>query len=170
MQTAEHLPATTDTRTSRRVNPLRSKRGQSFVETGIAIIVLLGFVFSVMDAAMLFWTYITLENGVTEATRFAVTNQTLASPGNPNTQLSREDSIKLAMRTESPGITIADGEFGFFDVTTNSAGTGSPNDVIRVTITHPYNPIFPILFLANPNRQFTITVSSTMMNEPPPFI
>jgi Flp pilus assembly protein TadG len=160
---SRHLTATKSP-PSRRRNPLRSTRGQAFVETGIAIIVLLGFVFSVVDAAMLFWTYVTLENGVTQATRFAVTGQTLTSGGN---QLSRIDSIKLAMRTEAAGITINDSEFSFFDVTTGAAGAGAPNDVIRVTVTHPYNPIFPILFLVNPNRQFTITVASTMMNEPP---
>jgi Flp pilus assembly protein TadG len=165
MPPVEQLLETSDARTSRRVNPLRSTRGQAFIETGIAIIVLLGFIFSVVDAGMLFWTYITLENGVTEATRFAVTNNTLNDAnGNP---LSRIDSIKQEMRTEARGITINDSEFNFFDVTTNSAGAGAPNDVIRVTITHPYQPIFPILFLANPGKQFQITVSSTMKNEPP---
>ncbi len=165
MPPVHRIPDVARARAARGGSPLRSNRGQAFIETGIAIIVLLGFVFSVIDAATLFWTYMTLESGVTEATRFAVTGQTLTDSG--GNALSRADSIKLAMRTEAPGMTIPDGEFDFFDVTTNSAGTGAPNDVIRVTITHPYRPVFPILFLASPNGVFTITVSSTMKNEPP---
>jgi Flp pilus assembly protein TadG len=163
MRPASQQPAATSATSSRRRNPLRSKCGQAFVETAIAIIVLLGFVFAVVDSAMLFWTYISLENGVTEATRFAVTGQTLTQGG---VQLSRVDSIKATMRKEAVGITVADSEFSFLDVTTGAAGAGGPNDVIRVTVTHPYKPIFPILFLVNPNRVFNITVASTMMNEP----
>lgn len=152
-------------RRSRSVNPLRSSRGQAFVETGIALIVLLGFVFSVIDAGMMFWTYVTLENAVSEATRFAATGQTLTDPGNGN-QLSRIDSIKLKARTEANGIQLPDGEFVFNNLTDGTADAGGPNDVIQVTINHSYTPVFPILFLVSQSA-FDIHLSSTMLNEPP---
>jgi len=150
---------------SRPVNPLRSARGQAFVETAISIIVLLGFVFSVIDAGMLFFTYVTLENAVSEATRFAATGQTLTDPGS-GSQLSRIDSIKLKARTEANGIQIPDGEFVFRNLTDGTADAGGPNDVIQVTINHAYTPLFPILFLVS-HSPFDIHLSSTMLNEPP---
>ena len=131
----------------------------------LAILVLLGFMFAIIDAGMLFWTYVTLENGITEATRFAATNQTLADPGNPGNQLSRVDSIKLTMRTESNGIPIADGEFVFFNITKGTADPGAPNDIIKITVNHPFTLPFPILF-PGAGRNFDIHVSSTMKNEP----
>ncbi len=157
---------TGDTNARKRAGALCSSRGQAFVETGIAIIVLLGFVFSVVDAGMLFWTYVTLENAVSEGTRFAVTNQTLADPNNPGNQLSRIDSIKLKTRTEANGIPLDDGEFVFANLTDGTADAGGPNDVIRVGLNHPYKPLFPVLFSAS-SLSFNIHLSSTMMNEPP---
>jgi hypothetical protein len=140
-----------------------------FVETGISLVVLLLAVFSVIDAAALIWTYLSLENAVSEATRFAVTQQTLANPSNPASQLSRIESIKLKARMEADGIQIDDGEFSFQDLTTGLAGAGGPNDVIQVTINHPYQLLLP-LPVPNPAtlNQFPIAVSSTMLNEPPP--
>ncbi len=144
---------------------LRSNRGQAFVETGIAILVILGFTWAVIDAGALFFTYLTLENAVTEATRFAVTQQTIGG-------LSRVDSIKTTMRDFAPGITIGDGEFGFENLTDGTADAGGPNDVIRVSVDHQFEPWlplpFPVFMSADPSGRFRIRVSSTMKNEPPP--
>ncbi len=148
-----------------RMRLLRSNRGQAFVETGIAILVILGFTWAVIDAGGLFWTYLTLENAVTEATRFAVTQQTIGG-------LSRVDSIKSTMRTLAPGITIADGEFGFENLSDGTADAGGPNDVIRISVNHQFQPWlplpFPVFMSADPSGGFRIVVSSTMKNEPPP--
>src|SRR6266436_10447890 len=59
----------------RRAGSPRPTRGQALVETAIGIVLLMLLTFSVVDAAMLFYVYLTLQNGVTEATRFAVTGQ-----------------------------------------------------------------------------------------------
>src|SRR5262249_8166404 len=89
-------------RAPRRRGLLSSQRGQASVETAIAVVVLVGFMLSVIDGALLFWTYLTLENGITEATRFAITQQQLDDPNNPGGQLSRIDSIEAVMRQQSP--------------------------------------------------------------------
>ena len=47
--------------------------------------------FSIVDFASLFYVYLALENGVSQAARFGVT-------GNVTGELTREDSIREAMR------------------------------------------------------------------------
>src|SRR5881392_46428 len=120
-------------------------------------------------ASMLFYAYLTLENGVTEATRFAVTGQQETDPSNPTSPFSREDSIKHIMRNSTPGLTIADSEFAFYDVTHRRSGTGGPSDVIQVTVTHPWQLISPMLwpFVGN-GGVISLRVSATMKNEPYP--
>jgi Flp pilus assembly protein TadG len=140
---------------TRRSSPLRSTRGQVFVETAIALLVFLFAIFSVLEVGVLIWTYLTLEHAVTEATRFATTQQTIGA-------LNRSDSIKAKMREQAPGITIADGEFSFFNVTNGGTDAGGPLDVIRITVAHPYSPLFPMPYV----RGSVLTVSSTMRNEP----
>jgi len=149
----------------------RPARGQALVETAIGIVLLLLLTFSIVDAAMLFYVYLTLENGVTEATRFAVTGQQTNDPNNPTSTLSREDSIKRVMRNSTPGLTIADSEFSFRDVskTPSTPGVGGPNSVIQVTVTHPWQLISPMLwpFVGN-GGVISLRVSATMKNEPYP--
>src|SRR2546427_12591525 len=94
--------------------------------------------FSVVDAAMLFFAYLTLQNGVTEATRFGVTGQ---DPNDADHLTRHEDSIMRVMRNATPGLTLANDEvrFCFFkpeDVTMRCPRTGGPDDIIRVTVTH----------------------------------
>lgn len=139
---------------------LRSTLGQAMVETAIAMIVFLACLFAVVDAGMLFYTYLTLENAVSEATRFAVTQQTTGG-------LSRVDSVKAIMRQSAPGITINDSEFLFQNITHGTADIGGPSDVIRISVQHPFALVMPLFVYSG---ALQITVSSTMMNEPAPFV
>ena len=122
--------------------------------------------FSVLDAALLFYAYLTLQNGVTAATRFAVTGQ---DPNDTDHPTRHEDSIKRVMRNATPGLTLGDGEFSFYDITTQSPGTGVPNDIIQVTVTHPRQLITPIMWpLVGNAGVITLRVSAMMRNEPSP--
>ena len=139
---------------------LRSSRGQAFVETAIGVLLILGMSWAVVDAGALFWTYLTLENAVTEAARYASTHQTI-------TGLSRSDSIKSQLRALAPGITIPDGEISFYDITTNTNDAGGFNDLIRVSVDHVHSPVLPLpMFLNSAHRNFRIRVSSIVRNEP----
>ena len=147
--------------------PSRRTAGQALTETAIGILVLVLLTFSVIDAGLLFFAYLTLQNGVTEATRFSVTGQQETDPGDPANKLSREDTLKRVMRASTPGLVIADGDFSFYDVTTRSPGMGGPSDVIQVTVTHPWQLLSPLLwpFVGN-GGVITLHVSATMKNEP----
>ena len=71
------------------------------------------------------------------------------------------------MRNATPGLTLADGEFTFYDLTTQSSGTGGPNDIIQVTVTHPM--LLPMVWpLVGNGGVINLSVSATMRNEPSP--
>jgi len=153
----------TSTRRPRRPGSPRPGPGQALIETAIGIVLLLLLTFSVIDAGMLFFAYLTLQNGVTEATRSAVTGQQANTASNPT---RNEASIMRSMRNATPGLTIADSEFDFYDVTDGTPGTGGPDAVIRVTVTHPYPLISPMLWpLVGKGGVINLAVSATMRNE-----
>jgi hypothetical protein len=92
----------------------------------------------------------------------------MADPGNAGSSLSREDSIKSAMRQATPTMSIADDEFTFYNITTGASGTGGPNDIIRVTVDHDWKLLSPVLWPFFAADKIRITASATMKNEPFP--
>jgi Flp pilus assembly protein TadG len=152
----------------------RRTAGQAFVETAIGIVVLLFLTFSVIDAGMLFFAYLTLQNGVTEATRIAVTGYQAQDPNDPSKLLKREETVRQLMRVSTPGLGITDNEIAFYDVTNDGtrvpiADMGNPESVIQVTVTHPWHLVSPLFwpFVGNGGR-ITLRASATMKNEPFP--
>ena len=72
---------------------IRDSRGNNLVEAAIVTPLMLFLTFSIIDFATLFYAYLALENGVSQATRFAVTGNLLDDPDAPGSKLSRRDSI-----------------------------------------------------------------------------
>src|SRR5215831_2699512 len=83
---------------------LRTSRGTTMLETALVLPLLLLITFSIIEFGAMFYAYLALENGVSQATRYGIT-------GNVQTGLSRDDSIKAAMRDATPTLTIDDGMF-----------------------------------------------------------
>src|SRR5436309_4581195 len=167
MRNPDPRPSARPTSTARphRAGSPRPTPGQALVETAIGIVLLMLLTFSVVDAAMLFFAYLTLQNGVTAATRYAVTGQ---NPNDDDHPTRHEDSIRRVMRDATPGLNLLDDEFSFYDITTQSPGTGIPNEVIEVTITHPQQLISPMVWpLVGNGGVINLQVSATMSNEPP---
>ena len=81
---------------------LRDTRGGSLVEAALITPLLLLLTFGIIDFASMFYVYLALENGVSQATRYGVTGNLKDDPMNPGTPLNRADSIKLAMRQATP--------------------------------------------------------------------
>jgi hypothetical protein len=144
----------------------RSSPGSALAEAGVIISLLVVVVFSIIDFAGLFWTFLAFQNGISQATRFAVTGNLLPDPSNPSARLSREESIRQAMRRATPGFTIGDRDFAFFNVSQNTPGTGGPNQIVRVTVVHDWQLLTPLLRPAFDHGTVTIRVSATMANEP----
>ena len=147
--------------TPRRVR--RWSRGAALAETGIIITLLIPLTFAVMDFAGILYAFQAMQNGVSQATRFAVT-------GNHGTDgsgaaLTRDESIQQAMRAATPGFEIADNAFTFYNVSKGTPDTGGPKDIIRVTVAYDWQLLTPFLRPFFQNGYVTIRVASTMRNE-----
>ena len=156
-------------RIDRLVRRLRDTSGANLLEAAIITPLLLLLTFSIADFGSLFYCYLALENGVSQATRFAVTGNSMSDPSNPSSTLSRPESIKAAMRDATPTLTIPDSAFTFQHMpvggTTWLGGTGGPNDIERVTITYNWPILTPLLSPFFPGGQLTMKVESMMKNE-----
>ena len=149
--------------TSRLVRRLKDARGSNIVEMALVLPLLLLLTFSIVDFASMFYVYLALENGVSQAARFGVT-------GNVSGELSREDSIRLAMRDATPTLTIEDNAFSFLHLTPGTVnwlpGSGNPSDVSKVRVTYTWALMTPLIREFFPNGEINIAVESAMLNEP----
>jgi hypothetical protein len=148
---------------------LRNSDGSSILEAAIVTPLLLLLTFSIVDFGAMFYVYLALENGVSQATRYGVTNALMDDPANPGTKLSRADSIKLAMRQATPTLTINDGDFSFahrpLGGSTWLGGPGGPNEIEKVSVTHTWSFITPVMWPFFTNGQISLSVDSVMKTE-----
>jgi Flp pilus assembly protein TadG len=144
------------------ITRLRNADGANLLEAALITPLLLLLTFSIVDFASLFYVYLSLENGVSQATRYGVTGSTIGT-------LSREDTLKSAMRSATPTLTIPDSAFTFSHMvaggTSFVGGTGGPGDVERLTIDYNWQLLTPLLRPFFTNGTIHFTVSSTMKNE-----
>jgi Flp pilus assembly protein TadG len=153
----------------RRIRNLRrlgNSKGANLVEAAIITPLLLLLTFSIVDFAAMFYCYLALEHGVSQATRYAITGQQMSASGSP---IGREASIKAAMREATPTLTIPDSAFSFSFMPMSgsgwSSGLGGANDVGRVTVNYTWNFMTPLIRPFFPNGQLNLQVQSTMKNE-----
>ena len=66
---------------------LRGEKGATMLEAAIITPLLLLLTFSIIDFASLFYVYLALENGASQATRYGVTGNTEDDPDTPGTKL-----------------------------------------------------------------------------------
>ena len=140
----------------------QDSRGATLVETAAIIPLLLLVTFGIVEFGGLFYAYLALENGVSQATRYAVT-------GNQLPNLSRDASVIAVMRQATPTLTIADNAFSFSHLSTGSStwssGSGQPGDIEKVTVDYDWQIITPLLRPFFPGGQFHIQVASAMKTE-----
>jgi Flp pilus assembly protein TadG len=152
----------TNTSLRRFVQRARCSRGATLVEAAIITPLLLLLTFSIVDFGSVFYVYLALENGVSQATRYAVT-------GNQVTGMTREESIRQAMRQATPTLTLADTDFSFSHLPAGSStwagGSGGPSDIGRVTINYNWTLLTPLIRPFFPNGQINVRVESAMKNE-----
>ena len=148
---------------------LRDTRGTNVLEAAIITPLLLALTFAIADFGSLFYVYLALENGVSQATRYGVTGNLMDDPANPGTPLSRVDSIKTAMRQAAPTLTLPDSAFTFSHMPVGAsswvAGTGGPSEIERVTVNYTWDILTPIMRPFFTNGQIQFTVESAMKNE-----
>lgn len=142
---------------------LKDSKGTSLVEAALITPLLLLLTFSIAEFSSLFYVYLALENGVSQATRYGVT-------GNVVGVTTREDSIKAAMRDATPTLTLDDSAFTFSHMPIGggawvAGGAGAPGELERVTVDYTWNIMTPLLWPFFPSGNIHFTVDSTMKNE-----
>ena len=147
----------------RLVRRLKESRGANIVELALTLPLLFLLTFSIVDFGSLFYVYLALENGVSQAGRFGVTGNLV--PGK-----TREESIREAMRGATPTLTIEDDAFTFSHLVPGTVnwlpGSGDPSDVSRVRVTYTWALMTPFIREFFPGGQVNIAVESAMLNEP----
>jgi Flp pilus assembly protein TadG len=133
------------------------------VEAAFVTPLLLLLTFSIVDFASVFYVYLALENGLSQASRYGVTGQQIAGQ-------TREDSIKQAMRDATPTLTIDDDAFAFSHLPLGggawAGGMGGPNDIGKVTVNYTWTIMTPLIRPFFDGGQITLTVESAMKSEP----
>jgi hypothetical protein len=147
----------------------RDTRGANLVEAALVLPLVLYLTFSIIDFANFAYVYLALENGVSQATRFAVTGNLVDDPGTPGAKLSRKDSIISAMRDATPTLTLPADAFTFSHLPPGAGswagGTGGPNDVEKVSVRYAWTPLTPALRPFLTDGQIVVVVDSAMKNE-----
>jgi hypothetical protein len=138
-------------------------RGANLVEAAIITPLLLLLTFAVVEFSMMFYAYLALESGVNQASRYAVTGNTVAGS-------SRQESIMAAMRKATPTLTIKDGDFAFEHLVGVSGtnwlpGIGGPDDIGKVTVSYTWKFYTPFSRLFFDGGSLTLQVQSAMKNE-----
>ena len=115
-------------------------QGTTLIEAAIITPLLFMLTFALIDFASMMYVYLALENGVSLATRYAVTGNVETPPSGP--PLSREDSIIYAMRQATPTLTINSADITFSSMAPGGAGfsggVGGPNDIVKVTVNYDH--------------------------------
>ena len=132
---------------------------------------LLLLTFSIMDFASLFYVYLALENGVSQASRYGVTGQTMDDPANPGSKLSHADSMIAAMRAATPTLNIPTTAFSFSRMPVGGSvfvpGNGGPGEVEKITVDYTWEIITPLIRPFFTGGKINFKVESAMKNEVP---
>lgn len=153
----------------RTLRRLRSAKGNSMLEAAIIMPLLVLLTFGIVEFSSMFYVYLSLENGVSQATRFVVTGATLEDPGNPGVELGREATIREYMRRVTPTLSIDDAAFSFQHMSPGGSswvgGSGGPSDIEKVSVDYTWTFVTPWIRPFFPGGQVALHVDSTMKNE-----
>jgi Flp pilus assembly protein TadG len=141
---------------------LRDCRGTNLVEAALVSPMVILVTFAIVDFGMIVYAHTALENGVSLATRYAITGRT-------EPRASREESIRAAMRDATPTITIPNSAFTFSHFPTGGtdwqSGVGGPNDIGRVRVDVAWTLMTPFASSLFTDGEYHISVESVMKNE-----
>lgn len=164
-------PLKTDRRL--RTTPLRARwssaRGSTLVEAAFITPLLLLLTFATVDFASLFYVYLSLENGITQAARFGITGNQMADPDNPGNNLSREASMIAALKKATPTLTLTDSQLSFSHMSPGAGGwtggAGAAGDIVRLQVDYTWKPMTPLVKPFFTGGEFHVKVESSMKSE-----
>lgn len=137
----------------------RNTSGQSLVEFAIVLPLLLLMFFGIFEFGRFYFTKLTLQHAVREATRFAITGNTLTDPttGDP---ISRANSIVRVILENTNNLDV-----DLAGVTITPANGGGPEEIVRVRVDFQYDLTMPVIQNIVPNGHVNFSFSTAMRNE-----
>ena len=136
--------------------------GVNLIEAAVVMPLVLMVVFSVVEYGALFYVNLALQNGVSQATRYAITGQVRSGQ-------DRAGSIREAMREATPTLTIPDEAFTFEHLAPGSStwtgGVGGPDAIEKVTVDYDWPIMTPLMRPFFTDDYVRIRVQSAMKNE-----
>jgi len=140
----------------------RRSRGQSLVEFALVIPIFLLILSGIMDFGFLLYSRMTVINSAREGARAVVayTDPTLVGQI-VDVATDRTTGASVGLLTDSmvnvtcvPLTGVAGPR-----CSTNSFADAKPGDAVKVTVTYPYRPFFPLLFGQTINMSSTVQMS-----------
>jgi Flp pilus assembly protein TadG len=139
--------------------------GANLVEAALGLPLVLWVLCAGVEFAGILYAQMTLQNGVTLATRYAITQNVL--PGQ-----TRQASIITTLNADTPSLTIDPSTITFSHLapgsTTWAAGDGSPGSVEKIAVDYTWHlltPFMPSIFGAT---SITLHAEASMKNESAP--
>ena len=148
---------------------LRDESGQSIIEVGISLMLLLVFSMAAMDFGYLFSQKLTLQNAVRQAGRYAITGQCVTG-SNGSCSVTRYNSVVQTLQNTSLGY-LNTSNTGDVSMTCTNEGGGCPNsaggpgDLVTISVSYPYTFLSPMLAAFFPSHAYTIKVGASFTNE-----
>lgn len=141
---------------------LHKTSGNSMLEAALITPLLLLLTFGLVEFSSLLYVYLALQNGVSQATRYAVTGQ--AMPGK-----TPAEAMMTAMRDATPTLALGNEMFTFAHMSPGGStwidGAGGPGDVGKVTVTYTWKFFTPLMAPFFAGNKVTMKVESAMKNE-----
>jgi len=137
-----------------------STSGQSLAEFALVLPVLLLVFMGIFEFGRFYYTRLTLQHAVREATRYAITGQTQTDPetGEPISRASSIVNVILAntatLHVDLDGISI------------DPADGGGPEEIVRVRVDFGYDFEMPLVKEFLPGAGVTLSYEAAMRNEP----
>jgi len=142
-------------------------RGQSMIEFALIFPLFMLLVCGVFDFGRLFYTQLTLQSAVREASRLTVTGNLLPDPESPGDYLNRIDSIIQMVHNMAPGFQFE--ENGIEIIGPGGAGDpGGPGDLVTIRVTYSVDLLTPLVKPFFTGGKHTFTISMISKNEPFP--
>lgn len=146
-------------RTTTRRRLRRNTSGQSLIEFAIVLPLLLLVFFGIFEFGRFYYTKLTVQHAVREATRFAITGNVLtdSTTGDP---LSRANSIVRIILDNTTNLNV-----DLAGISITPADGGGPEDIVRVRVDFQYDLTLPLIQNIVPDGHVNFSFSTAMRNE-----
>jgi len=142
-----------------RAGRLNCRRGQTMIEFAMVIPIVALLFMGIFDFSRFFYTQLTLQHAIHEATRFAVTGGAL-DDAQGNT-LTRAESIKSVITREATALNL-----DVDQLIVDPADGGGPSEIVTVTGNFQFQFVTPGVSTFFPSGKYDFTVATSMKNEP----